>query len=112
MDAVTTPADEMLLWDSRGTFTRDELDALQTMHDWRSWFSLLLDWGMIFASFALVAVWPNPVTILVALAVIGARQLGLAVLMHEAAHRTAFRSRSLNEIAIWVGSLFRISFEP
>ncbi len=30
---------------------------------------------------------------------------GFFAVMHEAAHRTAFRSRSLNEIAIWVGSL-------
>jgi len=34
-------------------------------------------------------------------AVIGARQLGLAVLMHEAAHQTLFRSRRLND---WAGN--------
>jgi fatty acid desaturase len=47
-----------------------------------------------------VALWPNPLSVLAALCVIGGRQLGLAVLMHEAAHASLFRSRALNE---WVG---------
>ena len=37
----------------------------------------------------------------VAIFVIGARQLGFAVLMHEAAHRTLFRNRRVND---WVGN--------
>jgi len=36
-----------------------------------------------------------------ALFVIGARQLGFAVLMHEAAHRSLFRNRAVND---WVGN--------
>jgi fatty acid desaturase len=50
---------------------------------------------------ALVAWLPHLLTILLALFVIGARQLGLAVLMHEAAHRTLFSSRATND---WVGN--------
>jgi fatty acid desaturase len=50
---------------------------------------------------ALVAWMPNPLTIVVALFVIAARQLGMAVIMHEAAHRTMFRNRRLND---WVGN--------
>jgi fatty acid desaturase len=50
---------------------------------------------------ALVALWPNVSSILLALAVIGARQLGFAVLMHEAAHRTLFANRRLND---WAGN--------
>src|SRR5262249_47028669 len=42
-----------------------------------------------------------PLTVLLALAVIGARQLGFAILMHEAAHRTLFPNRRLND---WVGN--------
>ena len=40
--------------------------------------------GAKIAAMALVAVWPNPLTVIVALFVIGARQLGCAVLMHDA----------------------------
>lgn len=92
---MTTPSP----W--RDALTRDEIRSLLEMRDWRSWASILLNWGMIFASFALVAAWPNPLTVLVALFVIGARQLGFAVLMHEAAHRTLFANRALND---WAGN--------
>jgi fatty acid desaturase len=78
--------------------TREEIQQLRELSDWRSCASLLADWGLIVAAFALVARAPHPVTILFAVAVIGARQLGLSVLMHEAAHRTLFRNRWLNDV--------------
>jgi len=80
---------------------RKEMEELLELKDWHSWLSLLIDWSLIAAAFALVACWPNPVTVVLALFVIGGRQLGLAVLMHEAAHRTLFRSRRLND---WAGN--------
>ena len=80
---------------------REEVDELLELEDRYSWRSLLADWGLIAASFALVARWPNPLTIVLALFVIGGRQLGLAVLMHEAAHRTLFRNRRFND---WAGN--------
>jgi fatty acid desaturase len=80
---------------------REELEELLELHDASSWRSLLVDWALIAASLALVARWPNPITVVLALFVIGGRQLGLAVLMHEAAHRTLFRNRRLND---WVGN--------
>ena len=84
----------------RDALSREEIAHLLEMDDWRSAGSVALDWGLVFAAFALVAVWPNPLTILVALFVIGARQLGLAVLMHEASHRSLFSDRDVND---WVG---------
>lgn len=56
-------------------------------------------WGVIFASMALVALWPNPLTFLVAVMLIGTRQLGLAILMHDAAHGLLFAHRSANDFA-------------
>jgi len=85
----------------RRSLRREELEQLLGLQDGRSWLSLLTDWSLIAASFALVAHWPHTLAILLALFVIGGRQLGLAVLMHEAAHRTLFRNRSLND---WVGN--------
>ncbi len=78
--------------------SREEIRELLQLSDLRAWWSIAVDWGLIAASFALVARWPSPLTVIVALFVIGARQLGLAVLMHEAAHRTLFRSRWLNDV--------------
>lgn len=78
----------------------EELRELLRANDWRGWLSVALNWALVAAAMAWVAVWPHPLSVVVALFVIGARQLGCAVMMHEAAHGTLFRSRRLNE---WVG---------
>ena len=85
----------------REVLSRQEIDSLLEIEDWRGWVTLVVDWSIVFASFALVAWAPNPVTIVLALVLIGTRQLGLAVVMHEAAHRTLFRNRKLND---WAGN--------
>lgn len=58
-------------------------------------------WALIVGSMAIFAWWPNPFTFLLAVMVIGGRQLGLAILMHDAAHGLLFADRRLNE---WVGT--------
>jgi fatty acid desaturase len=83
----------------REALSRDDIKELLVMHDWRSWLSLAGNWAVVGAAFALVALWPNPLTVVVALLVIGARQLGFAVLMHEAAHRSLFANRRVNDFA-------------
>jgi fatty acid desaturase len=60
-----------------------------------------VNWGLVFGSMALVAWWPNLLTVLIALFVIGARQLGLAVLMHDASHYALFSDKKVND---WVGN--------
>jgi len=82
----------------REVLSRQEIESLLQIQDWRGWFSIGLNWAIVFASFAMVAWAPNPLTILAALFLIGARQLGMAVIMHEAAHRTMFKDRRLNDL--------------
>jgi hypothetical protein len=99
-EAVVFDEAELAAGDAKrwlNALTREEIQELRRMNDWRSWASLAVDWGLVFASFALVAYAPNPLTILLALVVIGTRQLGLSVLMHEAAHRTLLKNRTLND---------------
>ncbi len=62
------------------------------------WLAVLCDWGLIAASFTLVAWRPALWSVAIALLVIGGRQLGLAVLMHEGSHGSLFRTRSLNRV--------------
>jgi fatty acid desaturase len=89
----------------REAFSVEELEALRRVDDWRGWFTVALNWAMVAGLFALVAIWPNPLTIVVALIGLGGRQLGCAVLMHEAGHRTLFSNRRLNEWAgNWLGA--------
>jgi len=54
-------------------------------------------WSACFeGAMALVAVFPNPLAYLLAVMLIGSRQLGLAILMHEGAHRSFSRNESRN----------------
>src|SRR3990172_4074303 len=75
-----------------------DVRSLLALRDGRSWLSIATNWSLVAAAFALVAAAPNPLTIVAALFVIGGRQLGLAVLMHEAAHRTLLRDRRWNDL--------------
>ena len=93
----------------RDALTRAEIQELLRPHDWRSWVSVGLDWGLVFAAMAGVAWWPHlptlPLAILFALFLIGTRQLGLAILMHEASHRSLFASRRVNDaVGSWLCS--------
>ncbi len=85
----------------RAHLSREEIREFLKVESWRGWWSVIVDWALIGASLALVAALPNPLTIVFALFVIGARQLGLAVLMHEAAHHTLLPNRAWND---WVGN--------
>src|SRR5512140_1638081 len=96
LDAAELAAGDSKRW--LDALTRAEIQDLRRMNDWHSWASIATNWGLVFAAFALVAYAPNPFTILLALAVIGTRQLGLSVLMHEAAHRTLFKNRTVNDV--------------
>ena len=44
----------------------------------------------------MVAVWPNPFTFILAVAIIGSRQLGLSILMHDGAHSALANGAELN----------------
>ena len=85
----------------RAVLTAEERRSLLTINPLRSWWMVASNWLLIFAAMALVAWAPNPLTIVFALFLIAARQLGMAIVMHEAAHRTLFRNRRLND---WVGN--------
>ncbi|MBT3565087.1 fatty acid desaturase family protein [Pseudomonadales bacterium] len=57
------------------------------------------DWLLIGGAFFVAGAYPNPLTIILAIILIGSRQLGLGVIVHEAGHRTLFRSSKLNDFA-------------
>ncbi len=87
-------------FDPTTVFTPDEMASVRARSDIGGMFCVLHAWAVIGASMALYALWPNPLTFLAAVILIGSRQLGLAILMHETAHGVLFRTRWLNE---WVG---------
>lgn len=76
--------------------TSDDIRSLARRSDWMGAWLVLHCWGTIALALALFGFWPNPLTFLLAVMVIGSRQLGLAILMHDAAHNALFRSTRLN----------------
>ncbi|HWX05740.1 MAG TPA: fatty acid desaturase family protein [Bradyrhizobium sp.] len=86
--------------DPKTVFTPEEWNLLTSRSSWRGMWLLVHAWGTVAAAIALVALWPNPLTWLIAVMVVGARQLGLAILMHEAAHGGIHANKAINE---WVG---------
>jgi fatty acid desaturase len=71
---------------ARSFLNEDELASVRTRSTWRGVWMIAHAWGVILGAIALVAWFPNPVTFVLAVLVIGSRQLGLAILMHEGAH--------------------------
>ncbi len=55
-------------------------------------------YGVIALAIGVFAVWPSVLTWLVAVMLIGSRQLGLAILMHDAAHNALFANKRANEL--------------
>ena len=86
-------------------FTTEEIRELRVMRDHRAWLTLLVNYALIAGAMALVAYAPNVFTVVFALFVIGTRQLGLAVVMHESSHHTLFSNRRLNDfVGNWLAA--------
>jgi fatty acid desaturase len=86
--------------DPKSVFSPEEWNHLTSRSSWRGMWLVIHAWGAILGAIAMVALWPNPLTWLIAVMIVGTRQLGLAILMHEAAHGGLHANRTINE---WVG---------
>lgn len=76
----------------------EEIAALTARSDMRGALALLRVWGAIAAILAVLIAFPNPLTFVLAVLLLGGQQLACAVLAHEAAHRSLFRSRWCNDV--------------
>ncbi|MEX0338781.1 MAG: fatty acid desaturase family protein [Arenibacterium sp.] len=77
----------------------EEIRALAARSDLMGLWLVLHCWGVIALAVVGFALWSNILTFILAIMIIGSRQLGLAILMHEAAHNALFKTRALNEFA-------------
>ena len=85
--------------------TRDQIRALTHRTDLGGWLTVLWTWTTIAAIFAMLAIWPNVFTFVLAVILLGGRQLALFIVAHDAAHRTLFRTRRLNDVVgDWLGA--------
>ncbi len=78
--------------------TAEELSRFTARSNWRAGRHVAFNWLMIGLIFAFVATWTNPLTILLAIALLGGRQLAFAALMHDCGHRVCFANPVANTI--------------
>jgi fatty acid desaturase len=72
---------------ARELVSPEQLAVLRERSEWKGIWLIAHAWLVIVGAIALVAAFPNPLTYLLAVLLIGSRQLGLFVLVHEGAHR-------------------------
>jgi fatty acid desaturase len=82
----------------RQILSSSEIRELTRRSNLHGFWAIGSTWAVILATFAAVARWPHPATFVGAVIVLGGRQLALAILMHEASHRTLFENRFLNDV--------------
>lgn len=68
--------------------------------DWLAWRSIACNYAIIIFAFWLPSQWLNPLTVIISVILLGNRQLGLGILMHDCVHGALFKTRALNQ---WVG---------
>jgi fatty acid desaturase len=78
--------------------SKEEIQDVMKTSDLRGFMALFTTWGLIAASFILVAYYPNIFTIFIALIILGGRHLALAILMHDASHYSLFKTKKLNDV--------------
>lgn len=86
--------------DPKDVFAPEEWARFSQRSSWLGLVCVAGAWGLIFAAGAMFIAWPNPLTYVLAVMLIGARQLGLAILMHDAAHGALHSNMAVNN---WVG---------
>jgi len=94
MSAATTISAHRI--PARELLTQTQLAELRTRIEWRSIALIAHAWTVILGSIAVVAMFPNPLTYVLAVMLIGSRQLGLAILMHDGAHGCLSRNEARN----------------
>jgi fatty acid desaturase len=81
-------------------FNAEEWAPLARRSQWAGPAMIAHCWATMIATGAVAVIWPNPLTLVLAIMIIGARQLGLAILMHDAAHGAIHPNLKLND---WLG---------
>lgn len=79
-------------------FSREEVAHLSERSDWMGFCLVIHCYAIMAMALVIYSIFPNTATFFLALIIIGSRQLGLAILMHDAAHGTLFKSSKLNNV--------------
>ena len=92
-------------------FSPDEWAALTARSSWRGLWLVAHCWGVIGGAMVMGVLWP--VTLPLAVLIIGTRQLGLFILMHDGAHGLLHANRRVNDaLALWFCSATLHAYRP
>jgi fatty acid desaturase len=84
-------------------FSPTETTYLRSVSSWRSTLAIVHCWGVILGAWIVASIWTNPLTVILAIMIIGARQLGLFVLTHDGAHGALYANRKVNDwVCEWI----------
>lgn len=75
-------------------------EQLRQRSNWRGAASLVQDYALLVLAFAISIAWPHPLVWLLSVLLLSGAHVGLAILTHEAAHRSLFANAKLND---WIG---------
>jgi fatty acid desaturase len=89
----------VMRFDPTEKFSPEDMAQVRARSDVTGTLCVLHAWAVIVACMVVFAIWPNPLTFIVAVVLIGSRQLGLAILMHDGAHGVLMKTRGWNEWA-------------
>ncbi len=81
---------------AKDLLTPEQLALVRKRSDLRGTWLVFHAWAVIFGAMAVFVAFPNPLTYILAVMVIGARQLGLAIPMHDGAHGILTENQKLN----------------
>lgn len=90
----------------RDIFSAQLCQELGNVGRWRGIVSVAHAWLVIAATLVVCMVWVHPLLWLLAVPILGGRQLGLAILMHDAAHGLLHPDRRVNDfVGRWLCGL-------
>jgi fatty acid desaturase len=92
-------------------FSADEWRTLSARSSWRGLWLVAHCWGVIALAMAMGVLWPLTIPLMVM--IIGTRQLGLFILMHDGAHGLLHPNRRINDwVAHWLCSSSLGEYRP
>lgn len=89
----------------RQYLSKEEIRQLHEKSDVKGALEVAKVWGWIVIAFAMVYIYPHPLTILLSMFILAGKQLGCAIIMHDTSHQSLFKSAKLNQyIGNWLGA--------
>ena len=79
--------------------SKEQIEEIREKRDWINVVSIFFNWLQIIAAMGFFFFFPNALTFLISVVVIGSRQFALAVLAHDGAHNLLFSDVRINDFA-------------